>query len=85
MMRTQRVRHTGRAVLDLCYVACGRVDAPWEFGPRRWDVGGSADRRRARRPSDKSGRLRADLEAGKIRGSNRKLLRAMRERIAKPA
>ena len=38
MMRTQGVRHTGSAVLDLCYVACGRVDALWEFGPRPWDV-----------------------------------------------
>ena len=38
MMRTQGVRHTGSAVLDLCYVACGRVDALWEFGPRPSDV-----------------------------------------------
>jgi fructose-1,6-bisphosphatase/inositol monophosphatase family enzyme len=33
MMRTQGVRHVGSAVLALCYVACGRVDALWEFGP----------------------------------------------------
>ena len=38
MMRTQGVRHAGSAVLDLCYVACGRADALWEFGPRPWDV-----------------------------------------------
>jgi 3'-phosphoadenosine 5'-phosphosulfate (PAPS) 3'-phosphatase len=42
MMRTQRVRHTGCAVLDLCYVACGRVDALWEIGPRPWDVAAGA-------------------------------------------
>ena len=38
MMRTQGVRHTGSAVLDLCCVACGRVDALWEFGvqPVSW-------------------------------------------------
>ena len=42
MMRTQGVRHTGSAVLDLCYVACGRVDALWEFGPRPWDVAAGA-------------------------------------------
>jgi fructose-1,6-bisphosphatase/inositol monophosphatase family enzyme len=38
MMRTQGVRHTGSAVLDLCNVACRRVDALWEFGLRPWDV-----------------------------------------------
>ena len=42
MMRTQGVRHTGSAVLDLCYVACGRVDALWEFGPRPWDIAAGA-------------------------------------------
>ena len=42
MMRTQGVRHTGSAVLDLCYVACGRVDALWEFGLRPWDVAAGA-------------------------------------------
>ena len=42
MMRTQGVRHTGSAVLDLCYVACGRVDALWEFGLRLWDVAAGA-------------------------------------------
>ena len=41
-MRTQGVRHTGCAVLDLCYVACGRVDALWEFGLRPWDVAAAA-------------------------------------------
>ena len=60
MMRTQGVRHTGSAVLDLCYVACGRVDALWEFGLRPWDVAaGSADRRRGGRTSDQSRRLGA--------------------------
>jgi myo-inositol-1(or 4)-monophosphatase len=28
----------GSALLDLCYVACGHVDALWEFGLRPWDV-----------------------------------------------
>jgi myo-inositol-1(or 4)-monophosphatase len=42
MMRTQGVRHTGSAVLDLCYLACGRVDALWEFGLRPWDVAAGA-------------------------------------------
>jgi|HubBroStandDraft_6_1064221.scaffolds.fasta_scaffold3458236_1 myo-inositol-1(or 4)-monophosphatase len=42
MMRTQGVRHAGSAVLNLCDVACGRVDASWEFGPRPWDVAAGA-------------------------------------------
>jgi len=46
-MRTQRVRHAGSAVLDLCYVACGRVDGLWEFGLRPWDIAGGAAHRGA--------------------------------------
>jgi hypothetical protein len=60
MMRTQGVRHTGYTVLDPCYVACGRVDALWEFGTvgRR---GGGADRRRGGRPSDRPRLICASL------------------------
>ena len=42
MMRTQGVRHTGSAVLNLCYVACEQFDALWEFGRRPWDVAAGA-------------------------------------------
>jgi myo-inositol-1(or 4)-monophosphatase len=38
MMRTQGVRRTGSAALDLAYVAAGRTEAFWEFGLRPWDV-----------------------------------------------
>jgi myo-inositol-1(or 4)-monophosphatase len=38
MLRTHGVRRTGSAALDLAWVACGRVDAFWEFGLRPWDV-----------------------------------------------
>lgn len=31
------VRRPGAAALDLCYVACGRLDAYWEMGLKRWD------------------------------------------------
>ncbi|WP_216317734.1 inositol monophosphatase family protein [Deinococcus aestuarii] len=31
------VRRPGAAALDLCSVACGRVDAYWEFGLKPWD------------------------------------------------
>ena len=83
MMRTQGVRHTGSAVL-LCYVACRRVDALWEFGPRPWDVAAGA-----LIATEASGQVTnldgsaLDLDAHKILASNGKLHRAMRETIAK--
>jgi myo-inositol-1(or 4)-monophosphatase len=38
VMRTQGIRRTGSSALDLCYVACGRLDAFWDLGLRSWDV-----------------------------------------------
>ncbi len=38
MTRTQGVRRTGAAALDLAYVAAGRTDGFWEFGLKPWDV-----------------------------------------------
>lgn len=38
MMRTQGVRRVGSASLDLCYVACGRADAFWEWRLHPWDT-----------------------------------------------
>jgi len=36
--RSQGVRRAGAAVLDLCYVACGRFDGFWEIRLHPWDV-----------------------------------------------
>lgn len=36
------VRRPGAAALDLCNVACGRMDAYWEIGVKRWDVAAGA-------------------------------------------
>ena len=84
MMRTQGVRHTGSAVLDLCCVACGRIDALWEFGPRPWDVAARAltSPRRAAVLRTSTG-PHWTSGARKILVSNGKLHRAMRETIAK--
>lgn len=84
MMRTQGVRRTGSAALDLCYVACGRVDAFWEFGLRPWDVAAGAliVAEAGGRVTNLDGSA-LDLDARKILASNRKLHRAMRETIAK--
>jgi len=36
--RCHDVRRSGSAALDMCWVACGRVDAFWEFKLHAWDV-----------------------------------------------
>jgi myo-inositol-1(or 4)-monophosphatase len=36
------VRRGGSAALDLCWVACGRVDAYYEFGLNPWDMAAGA-------------------------------------------
>ena len=35
---TQGVRRLGSAALDLCYVACGRMDGYWELTLNAWDL-----------------------------------------------
>jgi len=34
----QAIRRAGSAAIDLCYVACGRLDGFWEFGLSPWDT-----------------------------------------------
>ena len=84
MMRTQGVRRTGSAALDLCYVACGRVDGFWEFGLRPWDVAAGAliVAEAGGRATNLDGSA-LDFEARRILATNGKLHRAMRETIAK--
>ncbi len=38
MQRIQGIRRAGAAALDLCWVACGRVDGYWEWRLKPWDV-----------------------------------------------
>ncbi len=38
VVRTQGVRRAGSAALDIAWVACGRMDAYFEFGIQPWDV-----------------------------------------------
>ena len=37
-LRTQGIRRCGSAALDLCFVACGRLDGFWELGLKPWDI-----------------------------------------------
>lgn len=38
MIRSQGIRRGGSAALDLCYVACGRLEGFWELKLRAWDT-----------------------------------------------
>lgn len=38
VVKAQGVRRPGSAALDLCYVACGRMDGFWEQGLHPWDT-----------------------------------------------
>lgn len=40
MRRTAGLRRAGSAALDLAYVACGRMDAYWEYYLHPWDIAG---------------------------------------------
>ena len=41
-MRAQALRRPGAAAIDLCYVACGRLDGFWEFHLKPWDMAAGA-------------------------------------------
>jgi myo-inositol-1(or 4)-monophosphatase len=42
LTQSQGVRRAGAAALDLCYLACGRIDGFWELKLRPWDVAAGA-------------------------------------------
>ena len=42
LTRTQAIRQTGSAALNLCYIASGRIDGYWERGISPWDVAAGA-------------------------------------------
>jgi myo-inositol-1(or 4)-monophosphatase len=58
VLKTAReLRRDGSAALDLCYVACGRLDGYWEHKLKAWDVaaGGLIVREAGGRVTDRSG------------------------------
>lgn len=42
LTRSQGIRRAGAAALDLCYLACGRIDGFWELKLCPWDVAAGA-------------------------------------------
>ena len=78
MLRTQGVRRTGAAALDMAYVACGRTDGFWEFGLKAWDVTAGAlliDEARGQVSNMDGGAF--DINGGNLLASNGKINRAM--------
>lgn len=83
MLRTHGVRRTGSAALDLAWVACGRVDAFWEFGLKPWDVAaGSLLVEEAGGYVTNADGTMFDLEAAQIVASNGRLHQEMIETLA---
>jgi myo-inositol-1(or 4)-monophosphatase len=82
--KVQDVRRLGSAALDLCYVACGRVDAYWEYNVKPWDVAagalmvaeaGGRLTRLDDRPFDHRDPSQTLATNGRLHGSMRRLLR----------
>jgi myo-inositol-1(or 4)-monophosphatase len=42
VIRCQGIRRAGSAALDLCYLACGRIDGFWELKLKPWDTAAGA-------------------------------------------
>jgi myo-inositol-1(or 4)-monophosphatase len=40
--RARGLRRLGSAALDLCYVACGRMDGFWDINLKPWDTAAGA-------------------------------------------
>lgn len=78
--RCQDVRRTGCASLDLCYVACGRLDGYVELALQPWDyaagmllveeAGGRVTAARRRAPFPHGGRRCAGLQPNSSRRSD---------------
>ena len=83
MLRTHGVRRTGSAALDLAWVACGRVDAFWEFGLKPWDVaaGSLLVEEAGGQVSNLDGTM-LDISAAQILATNARLHQQMLEALA---
>lgn len=78
MERSHGVRRSGSAALDLCYVACGRADAFWEWRLFPWDIAAGVllVEEAGGRTSDFSGRT-LDLHGEQTLASNGRVHRAV--------
>ncbi|MBI3071084.1 MAG: inositol monophosphatase [Deltaproteobacteria bacterium] len=85
-MASGGVRRAGAAALDICYVACGRLDGFWELSLKPWDVAAAAfiATRAGGRATDFGGR-RFDASGKTTVVSNGRIHGAMIRLIAKTA
>ncbi|WP_223861361.1 inositol monophosphatase family protein [Geminicoccus harenae] len=77
------LRRMGAASLDLAYVACGRLDAYWEYGIKPWDY--AAGMLLVREAGGKAARLEGDdrpWEEGTVMAANATLGDAFRDLLA---
>jgi len=83
MMRSQGVRRTGAAALDLANVAIGRTDGFWEFGLKAWDVaaGGLIVEEAGGAVSNMDGSA-LEIDGGNILASNARIHAEMLSTIA---
>lgn len=76
------VRRDGAAALDLAYVACGRIDAYWEWGLAPWDIAsGVLLVQEALGQCTRFDGTTVDLFKGEVLSSNQKLHESIRQRI----
>lgn len=83
--RSQGVRDRGAGALDLCYVACGRLDGYWELDQSPWDIaaGGLIVHEAGGRMSDFRGG-RFDAYKGETVASNGRIHREILAVLALP-
>jgi myo-inositol-1(or 4)-monophosphatase len=82
----QAVRRAGSAVLDLCYVGCGRLDGYWEHAVKPWDVAaGALIVREAGGSVTGTDGSAFSVEAGQLLASNGLLHLPMTAALAAPA
>jgi myo-inositol-1(or 4)-monophosphatase len=83
--RSMGVRDRGAGALDLCYVACGRLDGYWEMDQSPWDIaaGGLIVEEAGGRMSNFRGG-RFDIFAGQTVASNRRIHDAIVGVLAMP-
>lgn len=86
LIRTQDIRRCGSAALDLCSVACGRLDGFWELSLKPWDItaGMLIVREAGGMVTDFAG-SEENLDGSRILASNGHLHSAMMEVLKKSA
>ena len=82
VVQTQGVLRLGSAALDLCYVACGRLDGFWEMHLNPWDIAaGALIVQEAGGTVSGISRIEFDLTTGEILASNGLIHQALAEQL----